>query len=288
MKAILLLLVCLPLQAMDILLINGEVVTGESQIVNIRTGNSGCTATVIGKKVIITAAHCASTGATSTFKVNNVSYSAKMTRAPLYPGKDHDICLGLVNKDVDTKPSSVVGRTQVLSKGQSITFFGYGCIKPGGGGGNDGKLRKGSATVTGFSNYDVVSSQGAALCYGDSGGPGYMLTEPAVPMKLVSINSKGNISTTNYTTRLDITESQEFMKAWATTNNASICGVTMNCDEVIPPPPPPPPPPGDFQFVLDGETAQLKVKTPINYKLTPFELKTRLKMIQDALDKVKK
>lgn len=231
--------------------------TDQPQIVNIRTGNAGCTATVIGKRVIITAAHCAGNGATSTFKINGESYSAKMTRSSLYPGKDHDICLGVSPKDIQVEPSSVVNRAQVLAKGDKITFFGYGCTRPGGSGGSDGKLRKGDATVTGFSGYDVVSSNGSALCYGDSGGPGYKLVDSGRPMVIVSINSKGNIKDTNYTARLDSAESQAFLKSFASSNAVDICGVTKDCGKVTPPPPPPPP--QDRLIAVKNQVAEVVV-----------------------------
>ena len=48
------------------------------------------TATIVGPRVIVTAAHCANTGATATFKFNGANYSATITRSPDYQGKDHD------------------------------------------------------------------------------------------------------------------------------------------------------------------------------------------------------
>src|ERR1017187_7167549 len=100
----------------------------------------------------------------------------------------------------------MVRRIDVLRVGDKIELFGFGCVNPGGSGW-DGRLRHGFAEVTGFTGFDAVSEHGSALCYGDSGGPAFMNGE------LVSINSKGDISSTNYTARLDTEESQSFIKS---------------------------------------------------------------------------
>jgi Trypsin len=188
-------------------LINGELAENPA-VVSIRVGNSGCTATVIGKRTIVTAAHCARTGATAVFKAAGVEYRAKMVRSPLYPGEDHDVCLGKTSKDIkNAVPAKVVSKVDVLKEDSEIEIWGYGCTLPGGRG-HDGKLRKGKATVTGFTGYDAVSSNGSALCFGDSGGPAFLGDV------LVSINSKGNIRDTNYTARLDTQESQDFLNSF--------------------------------------------------------------------------
>lgn len=233
-------------------LIGGEVVpAGERpDIVNIRTGSSGCTASVVGPRVLMTASHCGANGANSVFTTNGKQYSGKFYRSKLYPRQDHDVAVVVVSSDVDLggKPYSSVGGTPKV--GDKVYIFGYGCVNPGGGGGNDGKLRKGDAMVKGFSNFDIVSTSGAALCYGDSGGPDYVEVEGK--MRQVSVNSKGNIRDTNYTTRLDIEESKKFFEDIIATHKVEICGVNKTCDGITPPP-------GDMKFTLDGQTAKFDV-----------------------------
>jgi secreted trypsin-like serine protease len=215
-------------------LINGrEAEIGEfPEVVWLQIGNSRCTGTLVGPRVLVTAAHCASNGQTIRFQVGQTQYTAKATRSSLYPAQDHDIALGLINGSVEGVPfASVGGQAEV---GTAITLAGYGCVRPGGGGGNDGKLRVGESTVVNFSGFDMVSKleNGAALCFGDSGGPAFMRLEDAHNEHhvLIGVNSKGDIRTTNYNTRTDINESQNFFRGFATRHNVSICGVTEDCE----------------------------------------------------------
>jgi hypothetical protein len=228
-------------------LINGTPVAAGAykEVVRIKTGNSGCTASIIGPRVLLTAAHCASNNSNSVFSVDNIDYSAAMQRSTLYPNKDHDMALGLIDKDVpgikfasiwDTKPTI----------GDTMHFLGYGCTEPGGSGGNDGILREGDAQVTGFSNYDIVSRGGAALCYGDSGGPAYFVSKRGVKQQ-ISVNSKGNIKDTNYTTDLTSNESQKFLKDFAVQHGVEICGVTKDCTD------------NENEFVVENDYARMHV-----------------------------
>lgn len=223
-------------------LINGVPVPAGTykEVVRIKTGNSGCSATVAGPRVLITAAHCGANGATSTTTIGSKEFSGKVERSSLYPAKDHDIAVVILSEAVDEasigKFAAVGG---VAAAEMKITLLGYGCTQPGGGGGNDGILRYGDATIKRFAGYDMVSTDGAALCFGDSGGPAFV--KPGDRNLLLGVNSKGDIRATNYNTRTDTPESVEFLKAIGTKYTVDICGINKDCGGTPPPPPPPPP-----------------------------------------------
>lgn len=210
-------------------LINGQPVPpGEyTEVVYISMSGARCTATLVSDRVIITAAHCVNNGQTATFQVAQNQYSSRCTRSSLYPGQDHDVALCKTDRVVTgVKPNSV--DADPLQVGERVTLLGYGCTRPGGGGGNDGTLRYGTAEVVGFSNFDVVTQKGAALCFGDSGGP--MMRDK----RIVGINSKGNIQDTSFNLQLSLTQSVSFMRAYAQANSVEICGITSECNPPMP------------------------------------------------------
>jgi len=243
-------------------LINGnEIPAGTyKEVVGIKTGNAGCTATIVGPKVVVTAAHCGNNGDTSTFTLGGTSFSGKFERSSLYPAQDHDVAVIILTSEVvkgtHVDNYSTVGGTAVV--GQTLTLLGYGCTQPGGGGAPDGKLRFGTAKMKSFSGFDVVSGGGAALCFGDSGGPGFFSTSSGNANILLTVNSKGNIRDTNYTARLDVQESKTFLQQMVTKHTVDICGINKDCG-VAPPPPPPPPPPGGCVSQEQKATALLSV-----------------------------
>lgn len=197
----------------DRVLINGTPVDKAQypSVVRIFVGSSSCTANVVGKRKILTAAHCGETGDTATFAtISGKKYSAKLQRAPGYPGEDLDLSVGTTAVDIDVAPSPV--RTDRFEKkGMEVVMIGYGCVKPGGGGGNDGVLRIGKSAVSGGQGYDLVlkTPDGSALCYGDSGGP--LFYNDGGKLVQIGVNSKGNIADTSYTTRLTLPDAAAFL-----------------------------------------------------------------------------
>lgn len=215
-----------------------------------RMGGSACTATVVGPEVLIIASHCVSHGGSATFSIGPNNYSSTCARSPLYrKGTDHDLALCKISNPVKGVPYESVNLNPDLIKvGKEILLTGYGCIRAGGGGGNDGIYRIGEAKITREPNpYDLTASGKAALCFGDSGGPAFLYLDDAKTKRVqVSVNSKGDIRTTSYLTVTSSQASIDFLKEWSLANSVKICGVhddAQGCRDSAPQPPPAPPQP---------------------------------------------
>lgn len=207
--------------------IGGEVVDQEEwkEVVNI----GGCTATVVGPRVIVTASHCVRPDATREVEIRGKTYTATQHRHPSYNpyggawGHSHDIAVLITTEEMTgVEPISISGDTGM---DDSIMILGFGCIYPGGSGA-DGNLRLGYARVQQLSGTDM-RLYGDATCFGDSGGPNMKMGEKR-PM-LVGINSKGNISNTSYNLRADLDTVRGFLENISDEHGVGICGVNLEC-----------------------------------------------------------
>jgi hypothetical protein len=224
-----------------------------------RAGNAACSATLVGDRTLFMASHCMDDGGNVSFSAGANQYTARCSHHPEYRGNSTaDWALCLVDRPVTGVPFEVLGVDKSVKVNDPLLLSGYGCIKPGGGGGNDGIFRIGNASVRAIpysTTYDIVTKGGAALCFGDSGGSAYLLMESGKRF-IIGVNSRGDIATMSY---LPAVYSQTFVnwaKNWARSNaNVRICGVhddALGCRHGDPAPQP------DGKFEINGKAACVK------------------------------
>lgn len=250
-------------------------------------GSSRCSATVVGGTTLLIASHCVSNGGTATFSVGPNRYASQCTHSPNYSGNPTaDWALCLTSKKVTGISYENINQNEGLfGVGDELTLTGYGCIKPGGGGGNDGVYRIGKAKVQKMpsgSDNDIVTSSGAALCYGDSGGPAFHVG----PTKrfVVSVNSRGDISTTSYLVATHTEQFKSFVKDWVSKTNSEVCGVTPNAKDCRDAGPIIPPPSPGKEFVFENDVA--KVQGVVKAKYLGF-YENIVKVIAQFLESIK-
>lgn len=197
-----------------------------------RAGSAACSATLVGDRVLFMAAHCMDNGGIVRFTAHANAYTGRCAHHPEYRGNDTaDWALCLVDRPVTGVPFELLGPSAALKVKEALLLSGYGCVKPGGGGGNDGIFRIGQANITSVpsgKNYDIVTKGGAALCFGDSGGAAYKLLADGKRV-IVGVNSRGNISTTSYLPAIAAPGFLSWAFQWATDSAAAkICGLHLD------------------------------------------------------------
>ena len=163
-----------------------------------------CTATLVGRKVLITAAHCVGNGAkvTITLKPGSIR-EGKCTHHKDYKDEtgdisaDYALCLLKTVAPRDRLPETLtLGKPRLVAKAL-VLLAGYGCTKRDATGGGDGVFRVGLSAVENklgtvdfgteqaklpMPNYFTTRSNpaaggGAVICPGDSGGAVYQLLD---------------------------------------------------------------------------------------------------------------
>lgn len=230
-----------------------------------RAGSSACSATLVGDRVLFIASHCVANGGQVTFSAHANNYTARCNQHPEYrKNATADWSLCLVDRPVTGVAFEVMGVDEKLEIGQPLLLSGYGCVKPGGGGGNDGIFRIGNADIKGLPSgktYDIVTKGGAALCFGDSGGSAFKLMTDG-NRHIVAVNSRGDISTMSYLPAVSSPTFLSWAQSWAKdANNVRICGIhddALGCRSVGVPLP-------DGNFEVQAKAACVKGTVQADY-----------------------
>ena len=230
----------------DPTLINGKKIDKSlfPDVVKIASGMSSCSASVVGKRVVLTAAHCiVKEEARISFSTAGKFYRGVCRQHPMYVKKkmQMDIALCEIEKDINiSRYSYVAAENDFPELEDDVILIGYGCLrKDPPRGGNDGILRIGSAKVSKlptdtYSWFDTLkkSSSDSSLCFGDSGGPSYKMISDYKNEKhyVYGVNSRGDIKRLSMLQAF-VPEVYDFMESWQAEKGLDICG--YNKDECL-------------------------------------------------------
>lgn len=252
-----------------------------------RSVSGACSATLVGERVLFMAGHCMRHGGQVSFTAGANQYKATCTHHPEYRNGNStaDWALCLIERPVTGVPFESFGMDLTLKLAQEVRLSGYGCIRPGGGGGNDGIFRIGEANVKGLpngKNYDVFTIGGAALCFGDSGGSAYQ-EQPNGKRFIFGVNSRGDIDSESYLPAVFTSAFKTFLTNWTKANSGiKICGYHADAAFCRNANINPPTPPGDAKFELTSKAACVKGVVQPDYLSRKDEL---IKSMKDTLDK---
>jgi hypothetical protein len=215
-------------------------------------GFFACTSTIVGERVVITAAHCLDENAATQIRfddqnVVNLSCNHHPRYQPSYLFADVALCFS-----ASPIPAAKFAfenldlRVTTVRMGTSLFLLGFGCrdVLDVDNPAKSGQLYGGSAKVFKLPTRDedhISTNDGVVICPGDSGGAGYILAaqgEPGGPRSIIGINSgyyaQARVSAITPLTGLVAA----FISDWSTDNKATICGVhgpASNCrDRFVP------------------------------------------------------
>jgi Trypsin len=190
-----------------------------------------CTSSLVGSRVLLTAAHCVGNGKDVRISKAGRTYRGTCTHAAEYAtNRTADWALCELDLPVPGVPYETLNsEASRLVEGGEVLLTGFGCTRPGGTGGNDGIYRIGESNIRRLprgGDYDIITKGGAALCFGDSGGPAFVFLGGAKSQRvLIAVNSRGNILDTSYLSSLTTEAARRFLSTWSQEHEVRICGL---------------------------------------------------------------
>ncbi len=199
------------------------------EVVPIEVGGSLCTATWIGPRALVTAAHCGFLlqGDVARIRFAGMVLWARVRRSPGYRGVGtHDVALLTLDRDVPGVRPASLGAMSVLHA--MVTIAGYGedmadQDRPP-------RLHAGTSAISLFLSgprIQLEEMSGDVARLGDSGGPVFL--ERGGRRLLLGVISTGNRRSWTRAIRLDDPLTLQFLRGAAAEAGVSVCGLGTDC-----------------------------------------------------------
>ena len=199
----------IPLARLQEAITNGEPYSGHPSVGYLRIGTTQlCTATLVGQRTVITAAHCIVEGKPHTFYLGLDSYNSdKIVVHPQWNPDPKSLANDIAMIQLDRAPGiapSVISR-KAPTVGMTVTIIGFGITAEEL---TDADVKR-IATNTIHELFDKrfnIAGTGGGIgntCHGDSGGPAFADIEGDEVQVGVTSAGMGECGTLGYETRLD-------------------------------------------------------------------------------------